>query len=237
MSTLHYVGQELDVFAHATNWKRYWSSVVQPFIKGDVLEVGAGLGVNTPFLKPRATRSWTCLEPDPALAARLETSLKNKAETAHCKTIIGTTRSFGSVPQFDALLYIDVLEHIEDDRGELEYAARLLRPKGSLIVLSPAHPWLYTPFDKSIGHVRRYTRRTLAGCVPPSCHQERLIYLDSCGMLASLGNRLLLQQSDPTLKQIHFWDQFLVPPSAFFDHLTRYTLGKSVLAIWTKQGN
>ena len=44
MSETHYVGQELDVFAHAVHWKRYWSSQIEPYLRGDVLEVGAGLG-------------------------------------------------------------------------------------------------------------------------------------------------------------------------------------------------
>jgi hypothetical protein len=44
-----YVGSELHLFRGAHNWKRYIRANVSPFIRGDVLEVGAELGA-TPFL-------------------------------------------------------------------------------------------------------------------------------------------------------------------------------------------
>lgn len=65
--------------------------------------------------------------------------------------------------RFDTILYIDVLEHIADDRAELVEAARRLNPGGYLVVLSPAHQWLFTAFDAAIGHVRRYTAKSLRG--------------------------------------------------------------------------
>ena len=81
--------------------------------------------------------------------------------------LTGTIADILDRPQrFDAVLYIDVLEHIEDDRGELERATRLLREGGYLIVLSPAHQWLFSPFDEAIGHFRRYDRRSLGALQP-----------------------------------------------------------------------
>lgn len=230
MSTLHYVGQELDLFAKAVNWKRYWTSLVKPFIHGDVLEVGAGLGVNTPFLDPQKAQSWTCLEPDPALAGRLRDSIQLEHEV-----IVGTSQSLEPISRFDTLLYIDVLEHIADDRGELISASKLLRPGGSLIVLSPAHQWLFSPFDHSIGHIRRYDRRSLSRCGPPGFTTEKLIYLDSCGLLASAGNRLVLKESMPTPSQIQFWDGALVPCSTILDRITGFAFGKSILGVWVKR--
>jgi SAM-dependent methyltransferase len=231
---MRYAGQELELFAHAKNWKRYWSLKIQPFLQGDILEVGAGLGSNRPYLKARTVRSWTYLEPDPDLAQRLETCLESNPDALVRKLVLGTIRSFEPGPHFDCLLYIDVLEHIKEDRAELEYASHLLRPGGTLIVLAPAYQWLYTPFDKSIGHFRRYTRRSLAACTPSSCRLERLTYLDSCGIFPSLGNRLLLHQATPSLKQIQVWDHYIVPASVFFDRLLRFRCGRSILGIWTK---
>jgi spermidine synthase len=236
MTISHYVGQELDIFAHAKNWKRYWSSKIRPFIRGDVLEVGAGLGSNTSFLLNMAmVRSWTCLEPDPKLASRLKGTLDANPQTAACEVIVGTTESFTPTPQFDCIIYIDVLEHIKADKQELESVACLLRHEGALIVLSPAHEWLYTPFDKAIGHFRRYTRKTLKDRTPSGCTIAAIVYLDSCGMLASIANRVLLRQADPSLKQILFWDRYLVPFSVRLDPIWRFRLGKSTLGIWRKQ--
>jgi SAM-dependent methyltransferase len=235
MTTMQYVGQELDIFAHATNWKRYWSSKISDWISGDVLEVGAGLGTNIPVLNPARARSWTALEPDPELAKRLrEIVAEDNAAAGRCKVIIGTTQNLEPLAQFDTVLYVDVLEHIERDRDEIERASRLLRTNGNVIVLSPAHQWLYTPFDQAIGHFRRYDRATLAACTPSACKLEKLVYLDSAGLLASLGNRLLLRQSVPSLRQILFWDRYLVPVSTVLDPLLMHALGKSLLGIWRK---
>ena len=219
--------QQLDLFAHATHWKSYWSRCIRPFLHGDVLEVGAGIGTNTLLLEPGSFRSWTCLEPDPALAAQAVTDTGRHI-------VIGDTRNLPSAPAYDAILYIDVLEHIERDREEMERAALLLRPQGNLIVLSPAHQWLYTPFDEAIGHYRRYTRSSLRAVSPPGCVLRRLWYLDAVGVLASSANRLLLHQSRPELRQILLWDRWMVPASTWLDPWLGHRVGKSVLGVWTK---
>jgi hypothetical protein len=58
--------------------------------------------------------------------------------------------------------------------------------------------------------------------------------LDSAGLLASLGNRLLLRQSMPSEAQIQAWDSLLVPPSRILDRLTLGRVGKSVLGVWSR---
>jgi SAM-dependent methyltransferase len=136
--------------------------------------------------------------------------------------------------KFDSIIYIDVLEHIEHDAEEVQAAARHLKDDGHLIVLSPAHQFLYTPFDKAIGHYRRYNKKTLSALIPAELETVRLIYLDSIGAFASLANKLALQQSMPTLKQILLWDKKLVPTSTFFDPLIRYYVGKTIVGIWRK---
>ena len=233
MSEQEYRGEELHLFAAVRNWKRYWSDAIRKYVLGDVLEVGAGTGSNTEYLHAESSGRWVCLEPDP----RLVVQIRQKIDTAgrgNCEAICGTVQSLDSTCQFDTIIYIDVLEHIEDDRGELESAAAHLRPGGRAIVLSPAHQWLFTPFDAAIGHHRRYDRSMLRAITPPPLRLERLMYLDSVGMLASAGNRLLLRQSMPTEAQLRFWDSTLVPLSRVVDALLRHSLGKSIVGVWRK---
>jgi SAM-dependent methyltransferase len=224
-----YAGGELDLFEKAVRWKRYWRNRAEPFIAGDVLEVGAGIGANTRALADLAHRSWTCLEPDPALAARIPSMGPGYA------TRVGTTKEFFASECFDTILYIDVLEHIEDDRGELARAAAHLKPGGHIIVLSPAHQFLYAPFDRAIGHFRRYSRSSLRAAAPVSLHETKLVYLDSVGLLASAANRLLLSQSMPTESQILAWDRFMVPISRLLDPVFMGRAGKSILGVWQRE--
>lgn len=233
MPAYEYVGTELDLFAGATVWKSYLRAQLRPYLRGDVLEVGAGLGGSTAVLHGEGIRRWVCLEPDRALAERLDRRIRTGALPPGCEVVVGTLASYRR-GGFHSVLYIDVLEHIADDRLELERAATRVRRGGHVVVLSPAHPWLYTSFDRAIGHHRRYTRRSLASITPAGLQLVRLHYLDSVGLLASLGNRVLLRAASPTARQIRFWDRVLVRLSTRVDPLLRYRLGKSVLAVWKR---
>jgi SAM-dependent methyltransferase len=62
---------------------------------------------------------------------------------------------------FHAVLALDVIEHIDDDRGTLERLGRLVRPGGAVVVSVPARPDFFTEFDAIQGHRRRYTPDTL----------------------------------------------------------------------------
>lgn len=230
-----YCGGELELFAEARNWKRYWASFLKPYTRGSVLEVGAGLGGSIPALFNEGVESWLCLEPDARLVAGIDGAVSAGALPAACKTFTGTTAELaGQSSRFDCVLYIDVLEHIEQDRAELALAAKLLKPGGALCVLSPAHQWLYSPFDKALGHVRRYEAEALRALTPGGLELVECRYLDSAGMAASLGNRLLLRAEAPSAAQIKFWDRAIVRVSRLLDPLLRYRVGKSVLCVWRR---
>lgn len=234
MEDFRYAGSELDLFAEARNWKAYWCGRIQPFLLGDVLEVGAGIGSNTELMSQRASGRWVCLEPDPGLARQLSEKLRANGSGGRMESRCGTLRTLDQQEQFDTVVYIDVLEHIEDDAGEMRLAATRLRPGGRIIVLSPAHQWLFTPFDSSIGHFRRYDRSSLTKVSPAGTALERMFYLDALGIAASAANQLLLRQSMPTRSQIGFWDRWIIPASRVMDPLLGYSLGKSIVGIWRK---
>jgi SAM-dependent methyltransferase len=229
-----YEGQELELFAAAKNWKRYWSAKVRPHIRGDVLEVGAGLGTNTPYLLEAPHETWCCLEPDAMLAAQIPQAIAGLPGAAAVEVMVGTLRAVPPHRRFDTLIYIDVLEHIEGDEAEMRDAFACLNPGGKIIVLGPAHQGLFTEFDKGLGHFRRYDKASLRACTPEGAELVELYYLDSCGLLASLGNKLVLSQGVPTPAQIALWDRGMVPVSRLLDPLLGFSLGKSIVGIWVK---
>ena len=229
-----YEGQELELFAHARNWKNYWSSKIRMHLGKSVLEVGAGLGTNTPFLLGPEQERWLCLEPDASLTAQISATLADFAGRAIVSTRTGTLCDLSANETFDTILYIDVLEHIEDDSGEMRAALAHLLPRGKIVVLSPAHPGLFTEFDRALGHFRRYTRSSLRGCTPAGAKLISIYALDSFGLMASVANKLFLHQSMPSSQQIAFWDRCLVPVSRWTDPLIGFSLGKSLIAVWQK---
>lgn len=229
-----YVGSELELFAGVHNWKEYWAGQLRPFVKGDILEVGAGIGSNTRLLDSvGGSGRWVCLEPDPELLGQLTRNIAQTEAQRSYEPVRGTLESL-SGQLFDTIVYIDVLEHIENDFEELNRAASHLRSGGHLIVLSPAHQRLFSPFDAAIGHFRRYDRKMLRAISPSGLRLERIRYLDCAGLILSAANMLLLRQSMPTKAQLGFWDRWIVPVSRVFDKRFGYSLGKTIIAIWER---
>ena len=229
-----YQGHELQLFALAIRWKNYVRANLAPHVRGRVLEVGAGLGAVTRALLHDGIEQWTCLEPDPQLAARIVETLSDHPLRDRVDTVCGMTSDLESKPRYDTILYIDVLEHIHDDSEELRRSASLLREGGAVIVLAPAYAWLFSPFDKAVGHFRRYDTTSVAAATPANLRSARVFYLDSIGLLLSLSNRIFLRQSIPSRWQILFWDRVVIPLSRIMDQVIRFRAGRSIVAIWQK---
>lgn len=230
-----YIGDELTLFENANQWKNYWSSKIIKYLGSEILEVGAGLGGTTKLLLPKVPhlQKWTCLEPDDKLLSQI----KDRIPTAfldNVSFIKGTINDLPKQQLFESILYIDVIEHIEDDAKELQSAMGRLKSGGHIIILVPAHQFLFSEFDKSIGHYRRYNKTMLNKVLPKDGKKILLQYLDMVGLSASTVNKLFLHQSYPTLKQILFWDRTMVPFSKIFDPITFHRFGKSLLMVIKK---
>ena len=232
-TSFQYCGSELEIFAHAQRWKAYWKSQILAYIGQNVLEMGAGIGSVTRLLC-EPDMKWLAMEPDFSMCQKLRHRAERGEIQRNCLIRAGTIDDLQCSESFDSILYIDVLEHIKGDRIELEKAVQHLQANGHLIVLAPAHQSLFTPFDSAIGHFRRYALADLLALSPPGSKVILSRYLDCAGLLASVGNRFLLHSSAPTLKQITFWDSWLVPISVKVDSVLNYRLGKSVLVFWQK---
>jgi 2-polyprenyl-3-methyl-5-hydroxy-6-metoxy-1,4-benzoquinol methylase len=63
--------------------------------------------------------------------------------------------------QFDVIIALNVLEHIEDDITALENMEKLLKPEGILIIEVPQGKNLYDYYDTHLKHFRRYEKYEL----------------------------------------------------------------------------
>ena len=119
-----------------------------------ILEVGCGTGSN--LLMLQRFGSVDAIEPDGP--ARALASRRGGIE------VLGGTLPDGvklDDAAYDLIVLLDVLEHIEDDRGTLEALRGKLAPNGRLLVTVPAMPWLWSAHDAAHHHQRRYTAATL----------------------------------------------------------------------------
>ena len=147
-------------FAALNEAKNYRAALLRDFktyLRGNVLEVGAGVGQITAELKqiPEIQRL-SSIEPDAEFCARLRSRFPEH------DLLQGTVNELRSGTLWNAILSINVLEHIERDEEELATYHRLLYPaRGCLCLFVPARPEIYAPIDKDFGHYRRYTRPQL----------------------------------------------------------------------------
>ena len=101
---------------------------------------------------------------------------------------------FKSPKKYKTIIYADVLEHIKNDFKELKMALSHLKKNGRLIILCPAHNFLFTSFDTNVGHFRRYNKKMFKSFNIKNAEIEKIYYLDSLGFFLSLLNKLLLKR-------------------------------------------
>src|ERR1035437_7910407 len=127
-----YIGNELELFKYAYNWKEYYAKFFKHFLKGDVLEVGSGIGETTHSLCDGTQNSWTCLEPDIKLTNEIVQKKEQGYLPSYIEVITDTLDGIDTKKKFDAIIYIDVIEHIEFDSEELQKASVFLKPGGHI---------------------------------------------------------------------------------------------------------
>ncbi len=215
-------------FDNAKFHRRYCLSFIKKFIKGNVLEVGAGCGSFTrDYINSNINITLT--ETDKKNFSDLKNNF-GKVQNIKVKN----DNIFNIDGKFDAILYLHVLEHIEKDMEELEEAKKKLNSNGYLIIMVPAHQKLYSNFDKSIGHFRRYERSFFTKNLV-SLNRVRLMSLDTIGyILYSLNKIFFKNESFPSNLKIFIWDKLFTPITIFIDLLTNYKFGKCILSIYKK---
>ncbi|MGJ8668467.1 MAG: class I SAM-dependent methyltransferase [Oceanococcus sp.] len=107
------------------------------------LEVAPGLRPRLPFIDTEFVDIST-----PALMALRQAGGRASRATLSALPFADAT--------FDLVATFDVLEHVEDDTTALEEVARVLKPGGKLLLSIPLYQANWTPFDKIVGHWRRY---------------------------------------------------------------------------------
>lgn len=118
----------------------------------EILNIGCGTGGTVPTIE-RFGNVTNVDTADEAIRFMLENGYK-------AQKVTGISLPFKK-NQFDAIVALDVLEHIEQDVEALSEWSRLLKPTGQLILTVPAYSWLWSKHDESLHHYRRYTRSEL----------------------------------------------------------------------------
>ena len=225
---MDYPGKELEIFDKAILWRKYIYFLVKKYIKNDLLEVGAGIGSFTKNYKNNL-KNITLTELDKQNIKRLKKRFKDSKIKIKAKL---TSKLNG---KFNSILYMNVLEHIKNDKKEINISLNKLNKKGYLIILVPAHNELYTKFDKEIGHFRRYKVNFFKKLKFKNARIVKLQYLDCLGYFLYYLNKIFYKNEIyPSKTKIFIWDKFFTPLTFFLDRFLNYRFGKNVLCIIKK---
>ena len=140
--------------------------------------------------------------------------------------------------KMNGIFAIDVLEHIEDDRRALRELYDALVPGGKVFIYVPARMELYSPFDKAIGHFRRYHLPEMREkALSAGFEIETVKYHDFLGYFAAYYNKLFTSDDNSGLnpRAVQIYDKFLVPMTEFIEKIMmRPFIGKNVLLVARK---
>lgn len=215
------------------NWRKYMRSKLSNHISSRVIEVGAGVGSTTNTLYNDTIESWTSIEPNIELFNQLKINqssglLPKKIKIKNCYL------AESGQEKFNTIIYIDVLEHIENDAQEIEVASNKIDIDGKIIVLCPAYMFLFSKLDYSVGHYRRYTKNQLFNLFNKERFELQGFYLDSIGIMANLLNKYLIHSSSPSRMQYFIFNYFIIPVSIIADKIINYSVGRSIVVIAKK---
>jgi SAM-dependent methyltransferase len=226
-----YFGKDLEAMSIANNYHQWILAEFFPYLGRSVAEVGAGSGNFSTLLLQTNISSLTAFEPSPNMYPLLQETL-SKDERA--RAVNGFFDGVHPGEHFDSVLYVNVLEHIEDDAAELANVYDALHPGGHLLIFVPALPCLFSGFDRQAGHLRRYRKKHLVGLVQRSGYAIiKARYFDITGIIPWYIN-FVLRKKEFTSGGISLYDRMVVPVMRVLEGLIPPPIGKNILMVAKK---
>lgn len=234
-----YAGRDLEVMAFAENYHRWILQVFKPFLGMRVVEVGAGTGSFSQLVLEHSITSLSLVEPSTRMHQILSQRITQSDAGMRIKTyntlFVNVADQIKLRQQPDSIIYVNVMEHIEDDMAELRAVYQTLERDGRLFIFVPALQWLFGGFDRQIGHYRRYSRSELEKkCIRAGFKIVKSVYFDFAGIVPWGIKYRLLKSKTLEIRSVKFYDRFVVPAARAIESMIEPPIGKSVLLIAEK---
>ncbi len=205
----------------------------QPFLGDRILEIGCGIGGILERLPPCSLIHSLDVEADVLAAARQRFSGRPECLFSLLDLATCSEQAFADLKsqQFDTVLAINVLEHIEHEGIILHRVEQLLRPGGHLLILVPAHQWLYGEYDRLDGHFRRYSKNGLAQLISQTnLRIRRLLYFNLLGAAGWWLHYRLLKNTMHGAGQFALMNR-MIPLMKRAERIVSPPFGLSVIAV------
>jgi SAM-dependent methyltransferase len=220
---------EFHALDEARNYRKALLREFAPYLRGNVLEVGAGIGQLTEDLRRSPAIEKLCaIEPSESFCEQIQRKFPDQL------LVHGTVEDLKERSGWNAILSVNVLEHIEHDDEELRnYYSLLNGADGSLCLFVPARSEIYAPIDRDFGHFRRYTRSDLKSKLETAGFSiTRIRYYNFVGYFAWWLNFRVLRKRSFEREAVRFYDRVIFPVVNWSETaLIAPPIGQSLLVI------
>ncbi len=227
---MDYSGWELKFFDASNNYRKYQFNSIKDYLGKNVLEVGPGSGTFAKKFLLEHVDKLSLAEINNTLYQDLR---KNFKDNEKVKIVPKKIEDLDG--PFDSICYFDVLEHIKNDDIEILNALKKLKKGGHLIIIVPAFNHLFSFYDTSVGHYRRYEKKFFNDFSKEhNINCIKLFYFDSIGYFFLLINKIInLKNKERIGGGTIIWN-LLIPISKLLDKIFFHSFGKSLICVLKK---
>jgi SAM-dependent methyltransferase len=233
-----YVGKDLEAMSFAENYHRWILRDFAPYVGRRVVEVGAGTGGFSRLILSLAPQTLALVEPSEMFCFLRENLGQFETETQISffnEIFTEVADKVGQVKKPDTIIYVNVLEHIEDDLGELNKVYHSLESNGHCLIFVPALKALYGKFDKKVGHFRRYDKKELENkAVNSGFKIIKSTYFDLFGVIPWFVKYRMLKSDGLGGGTVELYDRLVVPATKLIESFVAPPIGKNILLVLEK---
>ncbi|MGI8470110.1 MAG: methyltransferase domain-containing protein [Pyrinomonadaceae bacterium] len=239
--TVVYAGRDLESMSFAMNYHEWILDEFRPFLGKHFVEVGAGTGSFSELLLQENPQTLSLIEPSEMFGQLQNNILQLKSESAvklYQSVFTKAAAEIAARQKPDSIVYVNVLEHIEDDLTELKTIYQTLEKGGRCFIFVPALMGLYGEFDRKIGHFRRYTKSELKNkCKLAGFNIIKSKYFDFAGIIPWYAKYKILKSDSLNAGAVTLYDKIVVPVTSRLEKIIPVPIGKNLLLIAEKNEN
>ena len=227
--------ENLEILDGADNFTDWMYGEIKPFLRGNILEIGSGFGTYSKKIIRDFPKSNIILsDVDDHYVGALKKKFGGRVSVL--KINFEREEDFGNIgAPLDSVFALNVLEHVKDDVRALENIYRKLNPGGNLVILVPAHKFLFNRIDQEVNHYRRYNKKDLSDTISKTGFRvKRMFYFNFLSIFGWYWVGGVLKRNTVGGKSVALFDK-LVPFLKFFEkYILRKSLGISLIAVLEK---
>lgn len=232
----HVLTGVLEDLSEMENYPQWIVGLLKDELGPPILEVGAGHGSITKVLADYG--NVVAFDTSEVATKVLNEKFSENKQRKHQVLVVDSLEKAEEHGPYQAIVLVNVLEHVANDVQLLEDLAEMLTPTGVIAIFTPAHPELYSQFDGLVGHYRRYRLGEISIVMRSSGLKiEKLKYVNAVGAVGWLVNSRLLRSTTPSPFITKIYDKLIFIMTRIVDPLVGSRFGQSVVCIASKSDN